>query len=429
MKNNTFNSFKNLCSPFILTAVLIIVMFAKVTAQMGIEDYQSNSIQIDNLLRLTVEGNTYSDQTLILFIAGATEGFDSDYDAYKLSGILAAPQFYSIITCCNLAVNALPVPIPSDYSVQMGFDVGVETTYTISATDLYTFDPSVSIHLLDSRDNVLIDLLVDSVYSFTAAPGDDSKRFKVYFNKTSEFLNLNVLLEGPFNGTDMNTELNDNNYIPSDQPYNPSLPYYNNNSPVWQYTGTESVTGFPAGAVDWVLVQLRDADAAANASSATIIDTQAAFLLKDGSIVGRDGIGPISFDATITQKLWAVIFHRSHLGVISNYELTKTDGIYTYDFTTSSDQVLGGVNGYKELASGVWGMVAGDGNGTGIVGNDDETSVWKPDLGTSGYSGGDYNMNGVVQNTDETDYWKINLNGGGQVPPKNNIGYVSQVPQ
>ena len=74
-------------------------------------------------------------------------------------------------------------------------------------------------------------------------------------------------------------------------------------------------------------------------------------------------------------------------------------------------------------------MVAGDGNATGIIGTDDETSVWKPDLGTSGYSGGDFDMNSVVQNTDETNYWKLNLNNGGQVPTKTNSGYVSQVPE
>jgi hypothetical protein len=429
MKKFTSKAFRNPYSRIIFSTVLIFLFFTGVSAQKSIKDYQSKSIQIDNLLRLTVEGNSYSDQTLILFIAGATEGFDSEYDAYKLSGITAAPQFYSIIDCCNLAVNALPVPITSDYSVQMGFDVGAETSYTISATDLYTFDPLVSIHLLDSRDKVLIDLKTDSIYTFTASPDDNSKRFKVYFNLTSEFLNLTVLLEGPYNGTDMNTQLNDDNYLPLSQPYDPALPYYNNNTPVWQYAGTENVSGIPDNAVDWIIVQLRDANTAANASSATIIDTQAAFLLKDGTIVGRDGISVISFDASITQKLWAVIFHRSHLGIISNYELAKTDGIYTYDYTGSSDQVLGGTNGYKELATGVWGMVAGDGNGSGIIGNDDETVVWKPDLGTSGYLGGDFDMNGIVQNTDEINYWKVNLNGGGQVPAKTNSAYVSQVPE
>ena len=155
MKNRTLKSFIVPVLKVSFSFILISLFSLNVSAQKTIGDYQSKSVNIDNLLRLSVVGNTYSDQTIIIFIDGATEGFDSDYDAYKLNGIPAAPQFYSIITCCNLAVNALPTPIQADYMVQMGFDVGAETTYTISATDLYTFDPAVSIHMLDSRDNVL----------------------------------------------------------------------------------------------------------------------------------------------------------------------------------------------------------------------------------------------------------------------------------
>ena len=61
-----------------------------------------------NSLKLTIVGNGYSDQTFVVIIPGSTTGFDSQYDAYKLMGIYAAPQLYSIISCCNLSVNAIP---------------------------------------------------------------------------------------------------------------------------------------------------------------------------------------------------------------------------------------------------------------------------------------------------------------------------------
>jgi hypothetical protein len=244
-------------------------------------------------------------------------------------------------------------------------------------------------------------------------------------------VNLKVFLEGPYNATTnlMETTLNTANYIPLGQPYNPVLPYYGNNSPVWRYTGIESVGVIPANVTDWVLVQLRDASSPANATSATIIEQKAAFILNSGNVVALNGVDALSFSAAITQNLYVVIFHRNHLGVISSSELTFSGGSYSWDFTTGSGQAYGGTNGHKQLEPGVWGMVAADGNGNGLIQNTDETAVWKVDLGSSGYRGGDFNLNGLVQNTDETNYWKVNLGAGGQTPGKSSdTGYQSQVP-
>jgi hypothetical protein len=245
-------------------------------------------------------------------------------------------------------------------------------------------------------------------------------------------VDLKVFLEGPYNTSTnlMETTLNTQGYIPLDQPYNPTLPYYDVANPVWLYSGTEAVPSIPVDAVDWVIVQFRDADAPLNATSSTIIDEQVAFLLTDGSVVGLNGTDMLRLQETPVQNLYVVIFHRNHLGVISSSGLIETGGIYTFDFSTAAGQVLGGSNGHKELEAGIWGMVAGDGNGNGLIQNTDETAVWKTDLGQSGYKGGDFNLNGLVQNTDETNYWKVNLGAGGQTPGKSeDTGYKSQVPE
>ncbi|MCB2219867.1 MAG: hypothetical protein KQI35_05670 [Bacteroidetes bacterium] len=248
----------------------------------------------------------------------------------------------------------------------------------------------------------------------------------------SKELDLTVFLEGPYNsGTNlMETSLNTQANIPLDQPYNPSLPYYNESDPVWRYTGLESVATLPTGAVDWVVVELRDASTPANATSATTIYKTAAFLMEDGAVVDLDGSSLLRFDPIQSQNLYCVIYHRNHLGVISANGLSESSGIYSYDFSTGASQAYGGINGHKQLETGVWGMVAGDGNGNGLIQNTDETAVWKSDLGQSGYKGGDFNMNGLVQNTDETNYWKVNLGAGGQTPGKSSqAAYKSYVPE
>lgn len=248
-------------------------------------------------------------------------------------------------------------------------------------------------------------------------------------------VDLKVFLQGPYDvaSDEMLTALNDGAYIPLAQPYNPTFPYYDIASAGdinWVYAGTESVTSIPADVVDWIVVELRDAGAAATATGATMIGRQACFLLKDGSVVGLDGSSLPQFFTTFDQKAFIVIWHRNHLGIINASPASKSVNTYSYDYTTGEAQVYGGANGHTELEPGVWGMIAGDGNGNGLVQNTDETAVWKTDLGSSGYTGGDFDMNGLTQNTDETDIWKPNLGGGGQIPAKLSIsGFSCQVPQ
>jgi hypothetical protein len=139
---------------------------------------------VPNLLHLGITGNNYRDDTYICFITGATAGFDTQYDAYKLWGISDAPQLYSIIPGANLAGNALP-SIESNPEVSIGLKVGAETTYTITADGMESFDLSVPIHLDDLKLGVSTDLRENPSYSFTAAPGDSASRFRVRFNSAA----------------------------------------------------------------------------------------------------------------------------------------------------------------------------------------------------------------------------------------------------
>jgi len=243
---------------------------------------------------------------------------------------------------------------------------------------------------------------------------------------------INCFLEGPYDigtGSTMNTDLLTGNYLPMNQPFNPALPYYDNASPEWLYSGTESVATFPSNTVDWVLVQLRDADIPANATSATIVGSTPAFLLNDGTIVGLDGNALVMKQA-YNQNLYMVVYHRNHLAIMSNYNMgLSSTGNYVYNFSDDVNKVFGGVNGFKDMGDGVFGLVAADGNANGLVQSSDEQLVWKIELGTSGYLGGDFSLNGLIQSDDENNLWKINSGAGGQVPGKSTIEYVSQVPK
>ncbi len=363
-------------------------------------------LTFQDLLKLTAVGNGYSDQTIIVFIPEATTGFDPSYDAYKLNGIADAPQLYSIISCCNLAINALP-EIYTNLEIQLGFKVGNNTTYTISANQLYTFAASVSVFLEDTKDDLLIDLKADSIYTFTALTTDNIQRFKLHF-KYPAYIDIKTFLEGPFNGSTMNADLNTGGLIPLDQPFNTAP---------WNYPGGESVSAIPnPDVIDWMMVEVRDAADAANANSATAVERQAGFLLNNGTVVGLDGSSPLVFREPVTQNLFVVLFTRNHLAVMSATPVTENNSVYSYDFTSGADQAYGGTLAQKELVPGIYGMIGGDGNADGVIDNNDKISIWMILAGKKGYEPGDYNLDGQINNKDKNDIWHLNSGYFVQVP-------------
>ena len=234
-----------------------------------------------------------------------------------------------------------------------------------------------------------------SIWNFTTASG-------------ALVLDLKAFLQGPYDLSTMGTDLNTAGNIPLSQPYS-ALP--------WNYSGTENVTGIPnANIVDWILVELRDAPDAASAGSATMIDRQAAFILSNGTITGIDGAGMLTFPVTYSQNLFAVLWHRNHIGIMSSVPLSETGGVYSYDFSADVNAVHGGSLAHREVATGVWAMTGADGDANGEVNNGDKNDVWIIQAGSGGYLSGDFNMDVQVNNGDKNDLWVPNTGSGGQVP-------------
>jgi len=218
------------------------------------------------------------------------------------------------------------------------------------------------------------------------------------------------MLEGPFNGTEMNTNLNAAGLIPMAQPY------YSDPLARWYYTGTESVSLIPnPDIIDWIVLELRDASSANLANATTIVDRKAAFILKDGSVVATDGVSMVKSYASFTNNAFIVIWHRNHLGVLSANPMSLSGtNFYSYDFTTSAGQAY--LNGQKDLGGGVFGMYGADGYADQNIDNLDYLNVWMLESGTSGYKFGDFNLDTQVDNKDKNDLWVPNQGKGTQVP-------------
>jgi hypothetical protein len=220
------------------------------------------------------------------------------------------------------------------------------------------------------------------------------------------YLNLTAFLEGPFNGVDLNNSVN--GILPLNQSYQ-GVP--------WYYPGQENVPAIPdPDIVDWILIELRESSGdASTASSNTRVATQAGFIFRDGTIVGHATLTPIRFDIVLTDNLYAIIWHRNHIGIMSANPLVESVGIYTYDFTTAGDKAYG-ADSQTEVSPGVWAMISGDGNSNGQINMDDKNNVWSVTVGQAGYLQADYNMDGQVDNQDKVEYWIINNGSNCKVP-------------
>ena len=216
-------------------------------------------------------------------------------------------------------------------------------------------------------------------------------------------LQLKLYLQGAFTGGTMTTGLN--SVIPMAQPFQASP---------WNYSGSELLASVPPAMVDWLLLELRDAPSASSATASTIVERKAAILLSDGSVVDVSGISPIQWSVSISQNLFVVVRHRNHLATMSALGLSQSAGIYAYDFTTGMSQAYNG--GQTEIATGVYGMISGDSDGSGLIDANDKSIDWENGAGKQGYLNADLNLDSEVSNTDKNDYWLPQIGQSKQVP-------------
>jgi hypothetical protein len=233
---------------------------------------------------------------------------------------------------------------------------------------------------------------------------------EVHWTTDTYHVDLKVFLEGPFNDASnkMNTDLKDMGWIPYAQPFD------DNPSADWYYNGTETVGIIPDFAVDWILVELRDATSVTNALPGRAIARQAAFVTNNGDVVDLDGLPLLEFDEAVFNDLYVNIWHRNHLGVISANPLVNVAGTYSYNFFSGSGQAYGGTSAQVQLYPGIWGIMAGDASGDGVIG--DDQTLWLLDAGLQGYLKGDLNLDSQVDNMDKNDFLIPNIGSGSFIP-------------
>jgi hypothetical protein len=138
---------------------------------------------VNQLLKLDVSGNGFSDETAVYFVEGATEVWDAQYDVQKIMNIESESlNLYSKSTSTDyfgaFAINGLEPGIGS-YTIPLGFEANVSGDYEISLNTNTLENIAVSIQLEDLETGELHDLKDNPTYSFEHTAGVKQDRFNL----------------------------------------------------------------------------------------------------------------------------------------------------------------------------------------------------------------------------------------------------------
>ncbi|NOX47272.1 MAG: T9SS type A sorting domain-containing protein [Chlorobi bacterium] len=137
-------------------------------------------------LCLKASANGYSDEAAIIFMDGASNGFDALYDLKKMYNVDEAPNISSKIEGREYSVNVLPVGFLDAVEspvIPVNFKLGIEGQCTITVSGTESSDLSVPIYLEDLQDDVMTDLRANENYVFSVSPLDDPSRFLLHFGE------------------------------------------------------------------------------------------------------------------------------------------------------------------------------------------------------------------------------------------------------
>ena len=231
-------------------------------------------------------------------------------------------------------------------------------------------------------------------------------------------INTAVFIEGAFDydALAMSNRLNRLGYLPGQKPSTFIGQYTEAGQPYsqapWFHFGTEGDSfvqngetiglngNYPMTAVDWVLVSLRS-----DVTAESTVGSVAALLHIDGTIEFVDGFGLCNIDPS--EDYFIVVEHRNHLVAMSHVEIPVINGTMSYDFRfhNSYRRILG--SGQKEVAPGIYAMIAGNGDQTTSAVdsrdiNPNDLTKWLIDNGaTSSYFLRDLDLSGDVNTGDK----------------------------
>ncbi|MDF2448290.1 MAG: hypothetical protein K0R26_794 [Bacteroidota bacterium] len=128
------------------------------------------------MIRLQMKGpGSYLDETILYYQEGASAGFDSEFDAYKISGPNTVPTISQEYNTTLLQINGVS-PVTSTFSINIKTTTNVSGTFTLTATDVNFLPVGTCVSLFDQLNSTSVNIL-NGPYIFTLSPVTSGLRF------------------------------------------------------------------------------------------------------------------------------------------------------------------------------------------------------------------------------------------------------------
>jgi PKD repeat protein len=159
--------------------------------------------QYFNAIRFRINGNGYSDETIIRMLNGATPEFDGNYDAYKLFSL--NPNVPSIFTKTSnqedLSINSVNL-LQVDSIITVYVNIPASGNYTLNIENVYPFDSNYKLSFSDLIQNTHYFISGDTTIQFNfAQPGDSIAAFSFNISTPLSVNSLDETCAGLKNGS------------------------------------------------------------------------------------------------------------------------------------------------------------------------------------------------------------------------------------
>ncbi|MCG9909894.1 MAG: T9SS type A sorting domain-containing protein [Flavobacteriales bacterium] len=145
--------------------------------------YSFFDFNFEHFLTVSLEKENFNMTTTIFFDENATDNFDPELEANRLSGDFDVPFIFTKAgENERMAYNAYAPLYNESKTVVMGvYDGATPGNFSLRFQDLATLE-NTTVTLEDTKLNTFTPVEEDFVYNFTTAAGDDQERFKVHFS-------------------------------------------------------------------------------------------------------------------------------------------------------------------------------------------------------------------------------------------------------
>jgi len=149
--------------------------------------------EVRPLVQLDLVGASMRDAAYLYFEQGATAGFDSRYDAYKLKG---GSQFQVALLAGAelLSIDGRPALSGADVAVPLRVQVPTTGTYTFEAAQVLNLPTGYTAYLQDALTGASINLSQQASYSFSMDASFDGPRFTLLVSQNRVLATANSQL-------------------------------------------------------------------------------------------------------------------------------------------------------------------------------------------------------------------------------------------